>query len=59
MIYKNLKDTTGVYIAGKAISAVYSGVRLIWELAKSCFSRGYWVNDLPWKNEEPWKNNEK
>lgn len=40
----------------KALTAVYSGVRLIWEAIRSCFGAGYWVNEKPWLNDEAWKN---
>lgn len=56
MIYRNEKQITGVYRGNIIITAVYRGARLIWELIKSCFGRGYWVNEAPYLNEDGWKN---
>jgi len=58
MLYKNGKEITAIYHNGKAISAVYQNGRLIWQAARSCFGKGYWINEKPWVNEDPWKNNE-
>ncbi len=56
MIYRNQNETTGVYRGEKIITAVYRGARLVWELIKSCFGRGYWINNAPYVNEDGWKN---
>jgi hypothetical protein len=55
-IFHNGKDITEVYHGNKAIMAIYSGARLVWETIRSCFGKGYWVNTLPWKNDDTWKN---
>lgn len=56
MIYKDGKETTGIYRGGKIVTAVYRGVRLVWELIKSCFGKGYWIDNAPFVNEDGWKN---
>lgn len=56
MIYKDGKDITGVYVAGRVITAVYKGAVLVWEAINSCFGKGFWNNEKPWINEEGWKN---
>ena len=56
MIYRKQKETTGVYRGEKVITAVYRGARLVWELIKSCFGKGYWINNAPYLNEDGWKN---
>lgn len=56
MIHKENKEISAIYYAGKAISVVYKGSRLVWEAIKSCFGKGYWINDKPWKNKDSWKN---
>jgi len=56
MIYRNQKETTGVYRGEKVITAVYRGARLVWELIKSCFGKGYWINNAPYLNEDGWRN---
>lgn len=56
MIYKNGKQISGIYIAGKIVTAVYKGSVLVWEAVRSCFGKGFWVNEKPWKNDNSWKN---
>lgn len=56
MIYKNNKNTVGVYQGNKVISAVYKGGRLVWQAVRSCFGSGRWINEKPWLNSEGWKN---
>lgn len=44
--------------AGKVtIDKIYSGVRLVWEAALGCFTKGYWLNNKKWTNDRGWKNN--
>lgn len=38
------------------ISAVYIGASLLWTLVRSCYGRGYWINEKPWLNGDAWKN---
>ena len=40
----------------KYIASVYQGSRLIWQYIRSCFGRGYWINEKPWSNTDGWKN---
>jgi len=59
MIYtQDKKEISGVYYGSKVITAVYYGGRLVWQLVRSCFGRGYWINKFPWLNDDAWKNNE-
>lgn len=38
--------------AGKtAIGKVMYGVKLVWEAALGCFTKGYWLNDKRWTND--------
>lgn len=30
--------------------------RLVWQAIRSCFGRGWWVNEKPWSNKDVWKN---
>lgn len=55
MIYKNQKEITGIYHAGKVITAVYRGVRLVWQAVRSCFGSGAWLGERPWLGDDPWK----
>lgn len=41
---------------GKVIITIRKGMLLIWEAVKSCFGKGYWINEKPWRNDNGWKN---
>ena len=56
MIYRNGKEVILIYYGKRAVSAVYAGVRLVWQAIRSCFGSGAWFNDKPWLNDEGWKN---
>lgn len=46
-----------IYVNGtKVVQAVYQGLRLVWQYIKSCFGRGYWIDDKPWSNTDAWAN---
>ena len=53
-----IKQVTSIYkgteTGSKVISAVYLGLKLIWQYIKSCF--GYWINDKMWSNTDAWAN---
>ena len=40
MIYKDGKEISGIYYAGKIITAVYAGVLLVWQAVRSCYGSG-------------------
>lgn len=42
-------------INGHAISAVYHGIRLVWQAVRSCFGSGIWIGNKPWIGSEKWK----
>lgn len=56
-IFKKDKEITSINYGTRAVTAVYQGARLIWEAVRSCFGKGYWVNESSWNNEDAWKNN--
>lgn len=44
--------------AGKiAIGKIMYSMKLVWEAALGCFTKGYWLNDKRWTNDRGWKNN--
>jgi len=45
-----------IYRGENVIQAVYYGLRLVWQYIKSCFGRGYWLDDKPWSNHDGWAN---
>ena len=57
MIHKNGKDITEIYQGGRAISTIYKGVDLVWQIANSCFGSGVWMRDKKWSNTDIWRNN--
>lgn len=56
MIYKGTLDIIQIYLNRRDINALYKENRLVWEAIRSCFGKGYWLNDKPWKNDDVWKN---
>ena len=55
MIYEDGKEISGIYFAGKIITAVYAGVLLVWQAVRSCYGSGAWLDDLQWLDDDPWK----
>lgn len=56
MIIKEFNSQSAEYYAGRVVSAVYKGLVLVWTAIRSCFGKGYWINDKPWVDEDAWKN---
>lgn len=57
MIHINNKDISGVYSESKEITAVYSGLKLVWQkfnTVLSCYYNGYWIDEYPWTDDTPW-----
>jgi len=50
------KSVNSIYKGTRIITAVYKGARLLWQYIKSCFGRGYWINDKMWSDRDGWKN---
>ena len=38
------------------VQEIYKGARLVWTMVRSCFGRGYWINEKPWLNTDAWRN---
>lgn len=49
-------EATNVTAFGKVISKIVYGGKVVWELIKSCFGSGYWINNRSWINSDGWKN---
>ena len=56
MIIRNGKEIIEIYKKRNSIIEVYHGKRLVWQIARSCFGSGYWINEKPWFNTDVWKN---
>jgi len=55
-MYRNGKEIGSVFRISKSIAVVYHAGKVVWQAIRSCFGRGYWVNDVPWNNDEAWNN---
>jgi hypothetical protein len=56
MIIKNGKEVIEISKAKREYFEVYRGKLLVWQIARSCFGSGYWINNRPWLNTDGWKN---
>lgn len=54
MIYNKGREITEIYQGNKTIKAVYKGAQLVWQAVRSCFGKGFWINEKPWNNQEGW-----
>ncbi len=55
-LYNKQKAITTIYKGKRHLAAIYQGSKLIWQYIRSCFGRGYWINDKPWSNDNGWSN---
>lgn len=55
-LYVNNQQINTIYKGNKTIQAVYHGLKLIWQYIKSCFGRGYWINEKQWSQTDGWAN---
>lgn len=56
MVFKNEIGTDAIYHLNKSIGVVYHLGKIVWQAIRSCFGRGYWINNAPWLNDEAWNN---
>lgn len=57
MHHKNGNETVAITALGHEIMEVRKGLAVVWQSIRSCFGKGFWVNEKPWINEDSWKNN--
>ena len=57
MNYKNFETTGSVRHNNRFVSTIYKAGRIVWQYIRSCFGKGYWINEKPWSNTDAWKNN--
>ena len=50
------KKISRLYIKEKSISELFANLRKIYTAIKSCFGRGFWINEKPWDNLGSWRN---
>lgn len=46
----------GMYIGKQAVDQLYYGAILIYQTIRSCFGRGFWINNKAWINKDSWRN---
>lgn len=56
MIYKEGKETSAITALLNSVQEVWRGVVLKWQGIRSCFGRGYWIQEKPWIDTDKWKN---
>ena len=57
MHYKNEHETVAIQAKGHEITEVRYGLRVVWQSVRSCFGKGFWIDEKPWINDDAWKNN--
>ena len=55
-LYSREKSVSAIIKNNRYVGAVYRGTQLLWQYIRSCFGRGYWINEKPWSNENGWAN---
>lgn len=55
-LFKKDREVSAIYRGKKVVASIYKGATLVWEAIRSCFGKGFWINDYPWNNEDGWKN---
>lgn len=59
-LHKQGEDITAIHKRHKhkwrSIVAVHKGLRLVWEAVRSCYGKGYWIQEKPWVNDDIWKD---
>lgn len=58
MHFKNLNETVAITAINHEIQEVRLGLRIVWQSIRSCFGKGFWINEKPWINDDAWKNND-
>lgn len=51
------KDVVAVSFGATSIAYIYKGATLVWQMIRSCFGNGFWINLKPWLNDNAWRNN--
>lgn len=55
-LYVDNKPINTIYKGEKTVQAVYQGLKLVWQYIRSCFGRGYWINEKQWSESDGWAN---
>lgn len=44
------------FVNEKSLSEIFAKLKKIWVAIKSCFGKGFWINEKPWDNLDGWRN---
>lgn len=56
MLWSGNKRIAQIWVGKKPIATLWRGAVKVWEAIRSCFGKGYWINDKPWSDTDGWKN---
>ena len=56
MIIRNHKEIIEIYRGKTPIEEIYRGKVLVFQIIRSCYGKGYWINDAPFLNDDAWAN---
>ena len=56
MIRVKSKEIVQIVYQSRIIANIHKQSRVVFDYIRSCFGRGWWVNDRPWSNDNNWKN---
>jgi hypothetical protein len=56
MIIRNHKEIIEIYRGKTPIEEMYRGKVLVFQIIRSCYGKGYWINDAPFLNDDAWAN---
>ena len=57
MIYQDSTAKSAIVTRLKEKIAVYWGLQLKWQSARSCYGTGVWLEQKPWLDNDSWRNN--
>lgn len=61
MIYINSRPVSVIAakdasMDARMIALVVMEGRIVWQIIRSCFGQGYWIEDRPWLDDDTWKD---
>lgn len=56
MLIRNKKEIIEINRGKTQVVEIYRGKFLIYQIIRSCYGKGYWINDAPFLNDDAWVN---
>lgn len=56
MLIRNKKEIIEINRGKTQVVEIYRGKFLIYQIIRSCYGKGYWINDAPFLNDDVWVN---